>query len=102
MTAYISREAAIKAAMQDTGFKRSHECNAGCARAANNLKAIPATDVAPVVHAEWIVIAEYVDYVSARCGHCRVPQHFYYNKPLTNYCPNCGARMDGGERNAVD
>ena len=62
----------------------------------------PTIDVAPVVHAEWIVIAEYVDYVSARCGHCRVPQNFYHNKPLTKHCPNCGARMDGGIQDAVD
>ena len=47
-TDYISREAAIRAAMKDVSLKRTHEFNGGCARAANNIKAVPAVDVRPV------------------------------------------------------
>lgn len=93
MTDFISREAAIKAAMKDTGFHRSHEFNAGCARAANNLKAIPTADVAPVRHGTWLPIVEANEDGSpyqtgvfcSECRHCDCVE--------TNYCPNCGAKM---------
>lgn len=89
MTDHISREAAIKAAMQDTGFHRTHEFNAGCARAANNLRAIPAADVAPVVHGRWVYNpGDNIPY----CSECMMPQD-----SECNYCPNCGAKMDGGD-----
>ena len=43
---------------------------------------------------EWIVISEFEDCRYAKCNQCKVTQVFYYNKPLTNFCPNCGARME--------
>lgn len=56
----------------------------------------PAADVAPVVHGEWITI----DGIS-RCSECGyIPAYdsaiddLYYSP----YCPNCGAKMDGKER----
>lgn len=55
---------------------------------------IPAADVVPVRHGRWIVTAEFTDCVYAQCDQCKITQVFYHNKPLTNYCPNCGAKMD--------
>lgn len=49
----------------------------------------------PVRHGRWVVIAEFTDCVYAQCDQCKITQVFYHNKPLTNYCPNCGAKMDG-------
>lgn len=57
----------------------------------------PAADVAPVVHGRWEFIAN--EYCStAHCSNCGKGQGLYINgrKPDWNYCPNCGARMDGG------
>lgn len=53
------------------------------------------TDVAPIVHSEW-VLGGYDDmyYICKRCGH---KQSEYYHKPTANFCPNCGAKMDGKE-----
>jgi len=42
---------------------------------------------------EWIVISEFEDCRYVKCNQCKVTQVFYYNKPLTNFCPNCGAYM---------
>lgn len=56
----------------------------------------PAADVALVVHAEWdyepthdCPIAPY-----STCGNCGMYVMAW------NYCPNCGAKMDGGNNDA--
>jgi hypothetical protein len=53
------------------------------------VSAIPAADVAPVVHGRWIGSYDF------HCSVCGVYQNFYTGR--TNYCPNCGARMRGAE-----
>lgn len=61
----------------------------------------PAADVAPVVHGRWIVTEEYNDviemdvvkYACSACGEYRLSATTL--SQATNYCPNCGARMDG-------
>lgn len=55
----------------------------------------PTVDAAPVVHAHW-ELAGNTGYL--RCAHCK---DVYINEAwLTDgrwsYCPNCGAKMDGG------
>ncbi len=56
----------------------------------------PAADVAPVVHGRWVkhyrsgtTVAE--GYVSTCCD--------MWNNRKSDYCPNCGARMEGGNEN---
>jgi len=44
---------------------------------------------------EWIVISEFEDCRYVKCNQCKITQVFYHNKPLTNFCPNCGADMRG-------
>ena len=48
---------------------------------------------------KWIVTSEFSDCYYAKCNQCNVTQIFYYGKPLTNYCPNCGANMSEDEQN---
>ena len=53
----------------------------------------PAADVAPVVHGRWLqkkhkIFGNAYDYVCSECG-CDYALAEY------NYCPNCGAKMDG-------
>ena len=81
---------------------------------------LPAADVAPVMHGKWILEAhdERVNYrwnVTAECSECcdehkEIWAGFFPNVPpsiardvalisaesvkLSNYCPNCGAKMD--------
>ena len=49
---------------------------------------LPAADVAPVRHGHWI---ECNYGLTFECSECKYPTE--YN--LTDYCPNCGAKMDG-------
>lgn len=60
----------------------------------NKVMDAPAADVAPVVHGRW---EEYIDQdefwdelVSEKCSVCGTLHYSAYN-----YCPNCGAKMDG-------
>ena len=53
------------------------------------IASIPAADVAPVVHGRWVY--------GCQCSVCG-DRHGPYNsrhKPYYNFCPNCGAKMDG-------
>lgn len=66
------------------------------------LDRIPAADVAPVVHGQWIKDDFLSDDVNnaEKCSQCGELIGWFGNLP--NYCPNCGAKMDGGDDDAVD
>lgn len=65
-----------------------------------SLQSIPAADVAPVVHGEWIYkpLDKFRKY-QVKCSNCDmvfIGNYDAYDEPSDfNYCPNCGARMDG-------
>ena len=58
---------------------------------------LPAADVAPVVHGEWLL-----RHIGAghywECSVCHTNPCIYVTEH-TKFCPNCGARMDGGNEN---
>lgn len=54
------------------------------------LEAEPTVDAVEVVHGRWIDAREYCgDYMCSNCD-------ALYGTNKFNYCPNCGAKMDGG------
>lgn len=66
-------------------------------KAADKLMALKALtdDVAPVVHGEWLTIND-----TSRCSECGyIPAYDSAIDDLfySPYCPNCGAKMDGGK-----
>ena len=86
---YISREAALMKLMQD-----------GCS--AKNLQSIsemPAADVAEVVHGKW----ENGNPICPVCGgnKFRDLDADIWCDWQPDFCPNCGAKMYGGEDRAV-
>lgn len=54
------------------------------------LLSIPAADVAPVVHGRWIMHDDEFG-LTCECSACHIE-----TMGDGNYCPNCGAKMDGG------
>ena len=64
------------------------------------VKRQPAADVVPVVHGRWIEDHDYL-----KCPECGVMVKWdftFFDIGNWNYCPNCGAKMDGGADCAAD
>ena len=98
MTEYIERETA-KRAFQDIdagrrdGWATSLSPEEAADYLAEYLDEIPAEDVQEVRHGKWEEIRDaYGQLEGWMCKECGREM-----KAKENYCPNCGARMDGGE-----
>ena len=93
--AYIERESAIKSLLNDApeqvGYSRED--------AADCIRFIDAADVAPVQHGKWEIIvgSNGKEYMVCTC--CRVSQDL---TGVFTYCPNCGAKMGGGDSDEAD
>lgn len=86
--AYIEREAAIKAIMNDAPEQVSYSRE----DAADCIRYMDAVDVAPVRHGRWETHSDRPD--SLICSVCKCGFDMWKHDPH-NYCPNCGAKMDG-------
>ena len=53
----------------------------------------PAADVAPVRHGRWVEKEKYTFGIMCDCSLCE--NRILDNGHPWNYCPNCGAKMDG-------
>lgn len=58
-------------------------------RVLNDRNLIPAADVAPVVHGRWVFGGD----GCVICSKCNEEES---NSNHRNFCPNCGAKMNGG------
>ena len=85
-TEYISREAAIEALCKaHSPYPRGREISVRA------IHEIPAADVRPVKHGEWIVDGP-GDYQLIECDQCHA-QMWNHQSELPNYCYECGADM---------
>lgn len=64
----------------------------------SDLRGMPAADVAPVRHGRWerVISSKSAAKWSAKvsCSNCHSAGYAHHK-----YCPNCGAKMDGGADN---
>lgn len=62
------------------------------------LQDVPTIDVVEVKHGEWYLLDECSNEgVYCSVCHKKVYRKWYANQKVkSNYCPNCGAKMDGG------
>lgn len=63
------------------------------------VESLPAADVAPVVHGRWLRADDFV--ICSRCEAEMNQKNSLGVDNFKNFCPNCGARMDG-DSNAFD
>ena len=93
---YIDREKAMEIVKRTSG---------DYAAAWSEIRQLPAADVSPVVHGEWIELlrSSFDSTISTQCSCCNEEytykqgklEHIGWEYPKYNYCPNCGAKMDG-------
>ena len=101
MAEYIEREAISEEIRKyyyknPPNFSYGEGFDRGLDRAQRAILDAPAADVAPVRHGRWIDKGEYA--VCMECGGRSGTQYDGVEPiPLmTQFCPNCGAKMDGG------
>ncbi len=88
MAEYIEREYTIKLIVSaiDSGLATTSD------DLAEIIEDIPAADVVPVVHGQWVRNRGPYGQIRLYCSACN--EHSGLQKEKS-YCPNCGARMDG-------
>lgn len=96
MSEYIRRnEAAVVVLSALVGKFYGFEIESVMEEVEAGFNALTAATDTPVVHGEWVVTnpkePEMPVYECSACNHVGCV------KAKLNYCPNCGAKMDGGE-----
>lgn len=104
MAEYIEKQAAVSYAI--SGMVRTLPTNDGnenwirTSEVRKNILSIPVEDVVPVAHGYWFVDERPESDREVTCSVCEEPV-FRYNDHIDwrpKYCPHCGAKMDGGEK----
>ena len=94
MAEYIQRSYIRKMAMFEMAYTMETETDA--AVVLRMIDDAPAADVAPVVRGRWEFLGPNRRIRGCMCGTCsvcKVRSKYIVNTML---CPNCGAKMDGG------
>lgn len=87
MAEYIERAVAIDAVSEV--YYDTPDVNLSAEKFEATINAIPAADVAPVVHGRWI---HYPDCGVTKCSHCGWSIEECWE---SKRCPECGTKMDG-------
>ena len=102
MNEYISRDKVLNKFIEGDGHdddRFTEGYNFAVQEHREEVENIPAADVQPVKYGRWIGIYEWAKMHDSRpigmctyfwCSECQTAQ-----EKKSNFCPNCGARMDG-------
>ena len=95
MTEYIRRDTIIltdfEIVMCDRDYKE------GLAILLNKVKKAPAADVMEAKHGWWQNSEDAKCYQCSVCGKYRNQEYGLDGPIFDKFCPNCGAKMDGGQ-----
>ena len=100
MDEYIEREAAIRVVNGQSSLTMTRSS------LIDSISKLPAADVVPVVHGRWDDSGRYTftgGSTAVRCTNCGCAltvSEYHLNN--WNYCPVCGAKMDGGDSDEAD
>ena len=106
MAEYIEREAISEEIRKyyyknPPNFSYGEGFDRGLDRAQRAILDAPAADVAPVRHGRWVDAYPDIEpnpmFMYGICSECGFEQGI---SKYLNYCPNCGAKMDGGDGNS--
>mgnify|MGYP006379191907 CR=1 FL=1 len=87
MTEYIERKA-----LRDTLY----DADAITMSGVKILNQFPGADVAPVRHGWWVSVPHKLARVCSVCNRDEPYKFADIDADVYDYCPNCGAKMDGG------
>ena len=90
MTEYIERKA-----LRDTLY----DADAITMSGVKILNQFPSADVAPVRHGRWVSVPHKLARVCSVCNRDEPYKFADIDADVYEYCPNCGAKMDGGAGN---
>ena len=95
MAEYIEREALFRSIAGDVApfnvamvFRHIHNA--------------PAADVVPVVHGRWVSVPYKLARVCSVCNRDEPYKFADIDADVYDYCPYCGAKMDGGDNSETD
>ena len=102
MAEYIEREATIELlrSLGSRDYRREKGTIQEAIKMVSFPEYTPSADVAPVRHGRWIDAYPDIEpnpmFMYGICSECGFEQGI---SKYLNYCPNCGAKMDGGADN---
>ena len=99
MTKYIKLEELMKFPIRRNHYNKVHgnDFVSGIEMVLEYAKNIPAADVAPVRHGRWEIEMDDMGWLKHTCPNCGYVKRTDIHVSLGwNYCPICGAKMDGG------
>ena len=104
MARYIDIEKAEYPYMSMSMFGiNSKDCkiyNEGVKATEDMIQALPTPDVEEVRHGEWLPVTyTYFGLKRYECSECKDDEYWQkrYLEHKEKFCPNCGAKMDGGK-----
>ena len=92
MAEYIKREYAVDAVLDV--YYDTPDIDLSGEKFEAAIRKIQAADVAPVRHGRWLCVDTDTEQFFV-CNRCKKKEYWE-----SNYCPNCGCLMDGGEQHA--
>ena len=104
MAEYIEREALEVALNHRLNFLMAENgeydhYTSGFDEAVTRVENFPAADVAPVRHGRWVSVPHKLARVCSVCNRDEPYKFADIDADVYDYCPNCGAKMDGGAGN---